>query len=145
MPSLGLRVSRVFDLQPADPVVLVHALLVLGDDAFKIPRTNLLEKTLPMLLDVLCVDDAFTPARVKQIVKAFFALNQRPAAKVVANLKRTQPNSGVPLVGISKEPIGVGTQPLLESVHGDAALAPGCAMHPRVVRSSLEVGGRSFA
>ena len=53
MPSLGLRISAIFDLQPAVPVVLVNAELSLRDNPLKVTGANFREKALPVLLDVL--------------------------------------------------------------------------------------------
>jgi hypothetical protein len=39
--NFGLGIVAVLIFQPADPIVFVDALLTLGDDAFKVPRTNL--------------------------------------------------------------------------------------------------------
>jgi hypothetical protein len=58
MPSLGLRISWVFELQPAGCVVLVNAAFSLRHNALKVAGANFREKALSVLLDVLSIKQA---------------------------------------------------------------------------------------
>jgi hypothetical protein len=58
VPSLGLRISWVFELQPAGSVVLVNAELSLRHNPLKVTGANFSEKALPVLLDVLSIKQA---------------------------------------------------------------------------------------
>ena len=58
MPSLGLRISAIFDLQPGVAVVLVNAELPLRHNPLKVAGANLREKALPVLFDVLRIKQA---------------------------------------------------------------------------------------
>jgi len=55
MPSLGLRISWVFELQPAGCVVFVNAELPLRHNPLKVADANFREKALAVLLDVLSI------------------------------------------------------------------------------------------
>ena len=58
MPSLGLRISWIFELQPAGCVVLVNAQFSLPHNPLKVAGTNFGEKALAVLLDVLSIKQA---------------------------------------------------------------------------------------
>ena len=58
MPSLGLRISWVFELQPAGCVVLVDAEFSLRHNPLKVTGANFRAKALPVLLDVLSIKQA---------------------------------------------------------------------------------------
>src|SRR5215469_4826313 len=60
MPSLGLRVSGVFELQPAGCVVLVNAGFSLRHNPLKVTGTNFRKKGLPVLHDVLRIKQPWT-------------------------------------------------------------------------------------
>jgi hypothetical protein len=60
MPSLGLRISGVFDLQPAVPIVLVNAELSLRHNPLKVAGANFREKGLPLRYDVLRIKQPWT-------------------------------------------------------------------------------------
>ena len=55
MPSLGLRVRAILDLQPTVPVVLVDAELPLRHDPLKVTGANFREKVFSVLQAVLCL------------------------------------------------------------------------------------------
>ena len=58
VPSLGLRLGPVLHLQPAVPVVLINAKFSLRHNPLKVTGANFREKGLPVLLDVLRVQQA---------------------------------------------------------------------------------------
>jgi hypothetical protein len=58
MPSLGLRMSAIFDLQPTVAIVLISAELPFRHNALKVTGTNFRAKALPVLLDVLSIKQA---------------------------------------------------------------------------------------
>src|SRR5215469_14092003 len=60
MPSLGLGIGAVFDLQPAGCVVLVNAEFSLRHNPLKVTGANFREKGLPVLHDVLRVKQPWT-------------------------------------------------------------------------------------
>ena len=53
MPSLGLEIGWIFELQPAGCVVFINAEFSLRHNSFKVAGANFREKALPVLLDVL--------------------------------------------------------------------------------------------
>jgi hypothetical protein len=53
MPSLGLRVRSILDLEPRVPVVLVNAEFSLCHNPLQVAGANFREKAFPVLLDVL--------------------------------------------------------------------------------------------
>ena len=60
MPSLGLRISWVFELQPGGCVVLVDAEFSLRHNPLKVTGANFREKALSVLLDALRIKQPWT-------------------------------------------------------------------------------------
>ena len=60
MPPLGLRITWIFDLQPAGLVVLVNAEFSLCHNPLKVAATNLREKGFSVLQDVLRIKQPWT-------------------------------------------------------------------------------------
>jgi hypothetical protein len=60
VPSLGLGISWVFELQPAGCIVLVNAKFPLRHNPLKVPGANFREKALPVLLNVLRIKQPWT-------------------------------------------------------------------------------------
>jgi len=86
MPSLGLRVRAILDLQPTVPVVLVDAELPLRHDPLKVTGANFREKVFSVLQAVLCLH---TFRKTKMIVERILARElRRGSAKERAFLQR---------------------------------------------------------
>jgi len=84
MPSFGLRISAIFDLQPCVPVVLVNAELPLGHNPLKLTRASLLKKGLSVLLDVLRIKQPWTLRGPDESRESLLSLDERPRSQVLA-------------------------------------------------------------
>ena len=75
VPSLSLRIPRIFDFQP--PMLGVDAGLSLCHDPLKIPFANFFEQQLTVALDVLRVNDLGAVAAFDQSSEFLFSFNER--------------------------------------------------------------------
>src|SRR6516225_5592583 len=73
MPSLGLEIGWIFELQPAGCVVLVNAAFSLRHNPLKVAGTNFREKGLPVLQDVLRIKQPWTLRGLDESRVASFA------------------------------------------------------------------------
>ena len=84
MPPLGLRVSGVFELQPAGCVVLINAELSLRHNALKVPGANFREKGLPVLHDVLRIKQPWTLRGPDESRESLLSLDKGHLPQVLA-------------------------------------------------------------
>jgi len=82
MPSFGLRIGPVLDLEPSISIVFVRPQLSFRHYPFQIARANLCEKLFALALDVLCKQQSFAIARIYKVSEAALALNERESPKV---------------------------------------------------------------
>src|SRR5215469_425308 len=84
MPPLGLRISAVFDLQPAGCVVLVNADFSLCYNPLKVAGANFREKALPALLDVLRIKEPGTLRGLDESGESFLSFDKGPLPQILA-------------------------------------------------------------
>jgi hypothetical protein len=75
VPSFGLRVRFVPDLEPAISAWLIDAHFSFGNDAFQIPFANSLEEVPAVFFDVLSVQEPIAPAGLNQLREPILALD----------------------------------------------------------------------
>jgi hypothetical protein len=80
VPSLGLRICPVFDLQPIGAVLPVHTHLSFRHDNFQIAAADFVEQLFSPTLDVLRVQQPWTVALAYQFTEPCLALNERRAS-----------------------------------------------------------------
>ena len=84
MPSLGLRISWVFELQPTVAVVLINAEFSLRHHSLKVTGANLREKGFPVLHDVLCVKQPWTLRGLDERRESLLSLDKGHLPQVLA-------------------------------------------------------------
>jgi len=84
MPALGLRVSGVFDLQPAVPVVLINSAFPLRHNPLKITGANFREKGPPLLYDVLRIKQAWALCGPDESRESLLSLDKGHPPQILA-------------------------------------------------------------
>src|SRR5215831_6774404 len=84
MPSLGLRVSGVLDLQPTVPVLPVNAEFSLRHNPLEVTGANFCEKGLAMLHDVLRIKQPWTLRGPDESRESLLSLDKGPLPQVLA-------------------------------------------------------------
>jgi hypothetical protein len=84
MPSLGLEIGWIFELQPAGCVVLVNAAFSLRHNPLKVAGTNFREKGLPVLQDVLRIKQPWTLRGLDESRESLLSLDKRHLPQVLA-------------------------------------------------------------
>src|SRR5215471_12816266 len=82
VPSFGLRIGPVLDLEPSISIVFVNPQLSLRHYPFQIARANLFEKLFALALDVLGKQQPFAIARLYEASEAALTLDERELPKV---------------------------------------------------------------
>jgi hypothetical protein len=62
VPAFRLTIRPDLNFRPADSIIPVHAHPALSDNALQVAAANFIEESDAVLLDMLGVDDPFTPA-----------------------------------------------------------------------------------
>ena len=84
MPSLGLEIGWIFELQPAGCVVLVNAAFSLRHNPLQVTSANFCEKALPALLDVLRVKQPWTLRGPDESRESLLSFDKGPPPQVLA-------------------------------------------------------------
>ena len=84
MPSLGLRIRAVFDLQPTVAAVLVNAEPRLRHNPLKVSSANFREKGLPVLQDVLRIKQPWTLRGPDESRESFLSFDEGPLPQILA-------------------------------------------------------------
>src|SRR5215469_1205722 len=84
MPSFGLRISSIFDLQPGVPVVFVNAEFPLRHDPLEVAGADLGEEGPPVLLDVLRVKQPRTLRGPDESRERLLSFDKGPPPQVLA-------------------------------------------------------------
>jgi len=86
MPSVGLRISSFFDLQPGAPVVFVNAEFPLRHDPLEVAGADLGEEGPPVLLDVLRVKQPRTLRGPDESREPLLSLDKGPLTQLIPPL-----------------------------------------------------------
>jgi hypothetical protein len=82
VPPFRLRIRRILDLQPADAITFVDAVLPLRHDSFQIVGADFLKKDFAIAFDMLSVDDSSQLVRSNQLAQMLLPLYQRHVPQI---------------------------------------------------------------
>ena len=85
VPTLGLAIGRVLDLEPILAILTIHSGLALGDNSFEVPSADFRKQFLSCALDVLGIQQTGTVAHANEFRETGFPLLRIDANNLAVN------------------------------------------------------------